>query len=175
MNPIPMHMTTWLASSSQGLVTNASMLLATRPSASLELPVAPTPRAPLMASAGACLPWCDAPLTGEASVKMAEAKNITARINPSPGSSLASEEEADIDIDIEAPTDEPIGYQYMRSMAKLMAAWIPSWGRCSPKRAMDWRERTTNHARRTEKANTQKPLAEPLSSYLAFRHKVTAR
>ena len=57
---------------------------------------------------------------------MAEAKNTKARSNPTPGSSLAAEEEADMDMDIEEPAVAPIGYQYMRSMAKLIAAWIPS-------------------------------------------------
>ena len=50
MNPIPMHMTTWLASSSQGAVTAAS----TAPTDRVPLPVVasagPAPGAPLMTS-----------------------------------------------------------------------------------------------------------------------------
>ena len=64
-------------------------------------------------------------MTGDASVKMAEAKNVSARTKPSPGSSLAAPGAADIDIPV-APEVDPMGYQYIKSMAKLIAAWIAS-------------------------------------------------
>ncbi len=41
-------------------------------------------------------------------------------------------------MDIET-VDAPRGYQYISSMAKLMAAWMASWGRCSPE-ALDGQE-----------------------------------
>ena len=63
------------------------------------------------------------------------------------------------DIDIAAPLPEaPTGYQYMRSMAKLMAAWTASWGRWSPHRWMDCRLRATNQIRRVAKMSSQRAL-----------------
>ena len=59
-------------------------------------------------------------MTGEAKVKMADAKNTTASSKPSPGSILALDDEA-IDIDI-AREPDPAGNTYIKSMAKLMAA-----------------------------------------------------
>jgi len=62
-------------------------------------------------------------LIGEASVKMADAKNTTARSKLSPGSILALDEDDAIDIDT-APELAPAGNTYIKSMAKLIAAWI---------------------------------------------------
>ena len=59
-------------------------------------------------------------MIGEASVKMADAKNTTASSKLSPGSILALDDDA-IDIDI-APELAPAGNTYIKSMAKLIAA-----------------------------------------------------
>jgi len=43
-------------------------------------------------------------------------------------------------------------------MAKLMAAWMASWGRCSPKRWTDRRLRATNQTSRAAKTSSQTAL-----------------
>ncbi len=63
---------------------------------------------------------------GEASVKIAEAKKANAEREAEPGVELRGPR-CRIDIDIAvAPEVEPMGYQYIKSMAKLIAAWIAS-------------------------------------------------
>ena len=43
-------------------------------------------------------------------------------------------------------------------MAKLIAAWMASWGLCSPKRWMDLALRTTNQIRSAAKMNSHAAL-----------------
>jgi hypothetical protein len=54
---------------------------------------------------------------------MADAKRVNARTSPSPGSSLIDVD----DIDEEPIVDPPaacVGNQYIKSMVKLITAWI---------------------------------------------------
>ena len=52
---------------------------------------------------------------------MADAKSMKATTRATPGSSFGPAGLADMDM---APVDDPIGNQYMRSMARFITAWI---------------------------------------------------
>ena len=123
MNPIARHMTTWLTSTNQGVATSSSIAMAEPDPLSGRPAEVPEPATPASAYVGAWLPKWDAPLLGEAKVKIAEAKRTNASMKASPGSSLAPVDAIDIDIEPEAE-GEPMGNQYINSIAKLITAWI---------------------------------------------------
>ena len=86
MSPMAMHITTWLASSSQGAATTRSTDTYGRTWAD-PVPCASPSTAPTRAYSGTCVPWWEAPLLCEARVKMADAKKANAEQGPNPGSS----------------------------------------------------------------------------------------
>jgi hypothetical protein len=95
---------------------------------------------------------------GLARVKTADPKNVTARMKLRPGSSLAPPAAIDIDIVPDTLEIAPTGYRYIKSMAKLIAAWIASCGLCSPKRWMDLTLWTTNQIMSAAKLNSHPAL-----------------
>lgn len=118
---MPTHMTTWLTSTSDGVAIACSILRAADDPAAASWCSASVPDVPTTAQAGAWLPKCEAPLLGEANVKTADANKMNATTKARPGSSFGPPD--DMDIAPEADED-PIGYQYIKSMAKFMMAWI---------------------------------------------------